>query len=95
MGRNFVPISLLLVVEMIRFIQARMIMTDKNMFSEEVGCVVQTSNLNEDLGSVEYLFSDKTGTLTLNQMVFKRLTLNGSVYGMFDHRHVLMLWLSR
>ena len=56
-------------------------MADKNLFTEEIGCVVQTSNMNEDLGSVQYFFSDKTGTLTLNQMVFKRLTLDGSIFG--------------
>jgi len=40
-----------------------------------------TSNLNSDLGQVEYLFSDKTGTLTKNVMTFKRCAVDGEVYG--------------
>jgi phospholipid-translocating ATPase len=38
------------------------------------------SNINEDLGQVEYLFSDKTGTLTENEMIFKQFYLNGTIY---------------
>ena len=41
---------------------------------------VNTSDLNEDLGQIEYLFSDKTGTLTDNEMVFKHFGLNGHIY---------------
>ena len=42
--------------------------------------VANTSDLNEDLGQVEYLFSDKTGTLTENEMEFKQFYMNGNVY---------------
>lgn len=41
---------------------------------------VNSSDLNEDLGQIEYLFSDKTGTLTENDMVFKRFSIDGRVY---------------
>lgn len=41
---------------------------------------VNSSDLNEDLGQIEYLFSDKTGTLTENEMVFKHFALNGHIY---------------
>jgi phospholipid-transporting ATPase len=41
----------------------------------------RTSNLNEELGQVKFLMSDKTGTLTKNVMKFKRCTVGGINYG--------------
>ncbi|KAK3845797.1 MAG: hypothetical protein J3R72DRAFT_343700, partial [Linnemannia gamsii] len=38
-------------------------------------------NLTDDLGQIEYVFSDKTGTLTRNIMEFKKCTINGKIYG--------------
>lgn len=42
---------------------------------------VQSSSLNEELGQVEYIFSDKTGTLTCNVMEFKKMTCGNLAYG--------------
>ena len=44
------------------------------------GAKVNSTDLNEDLGQVEYLFSDKTGTLTENEMTFKHFALDEFVY---------------
>jgi P-type E1-E2 ATPase len=41
---------------------------------------VNNTDLCEDLGQIEYLFTDKTGTLTENQMVFKHFGLDGKIY---------------
>lgn len=52
------------------------------MYDEETDqpAVANTSDLNEDLGQIEYLFSDKTGTLTQNVMVFKQFSIDDSTY---------------
>lgn len=52
-------------------------MYDEN---SDQSALTNTSDLNEELGQIEYLFADKTGTLTENLMVFKRCSVNGKVY---------------
>jgi len=81
MFTNFVPISMMVTLEIIRFIQANMLSADEKMQTDDIAPSVQTSNLNEELGQVQYIFSDKTGTLTSNQMVFKKFSVNGAIYG--------------
>ena len=77
------PISLLVTTEMVRFIQAIFISFDEKMYTEKADtyCEVNSSNLNEELGQVSYVFSDKTGTLTCNEMIFKKAVIDGVAYG--------------
>ena len=80
---NFVPISLIITLEMVKFIQAYFINVDVMIFDEERGIEtkVQSSNLNEELGMVHNIFSDKTGTLTQNIMEFKKFSAGDVSYG--------------
>lgn len=53
------------------------------------------TNLNEDLGMVEYVFSDKTGTLTCNEMVLARFYIHGYEFNELDHPGCVDAALSR
>lgn len=79
---NLIPISLQVTLELVRFLQAIFINYDIEMYHEESNtpASARTSNLNEELGLVKYIFSDKTGTLTRNVMVFKKCSIAGSIY---------------
>ena len=63
---NMVPISLMVTLEVVKFLQAFFITWDYRIYDMEkdMATKVQSSNLNEELGQVNYVFSDKTGTLT-------------------------------
>uniref|UniRef100_A0A8C3TX47 Phospholipid-transporting ATPase n=1 Tax=Catharus ustulatus TaxID=91951 RepID=A0A8C3TX47_CATUS len=76
---NLIPISLLVTLEVVKFIQAYFINWDIDMHYEptDTAAMARTSNLNEELGQVKYIFSDKTGTLTCNVMQFKKCTVAG------------------
>lgn len=79
---NFIPISLLVSMEMIKFFQGIFISWDIDLYSKEKhrGAKVQTSTLNEELGQVTHIFTDKTGTLTKNLMIFKKCVINNVIY---------------
>ncbi|KAJ5542690.1 hypothetical protein N7461_008693 [Penicillium sp. DV-2018c] len=81
--QNLVPISLYISLEIVRTIQAVFIHSDLYMYYERLGiyCVPKSWNISDDVGQVEYIFSDKTGTLTQNLMEFKKCTVNGVSYG--------------
>lgn len=78
-----IPISLYVSIEVVKILQASFINQDIHMYDEDTGTPAQarTSNLNEELGQVDTILSDKTGTLTCNQMDFIKCSIAGTSYG--------------
>uniref|UniRef100_A0A5F8HKA4 Phospholipid-transporting ATPase n=1 Tax=Monodelphis domestica TaxID=13616 RepID=A0A5F8HKA4_MONDO len=78
-----VPISLYVSVEVIRLGHSYFINWDRKMYysKKETLAEARTTTLNEELGQIEYVFSDKTGTLTQNIMTFNKCSINGKTYG--------------
>ena len=79
---SFIPISLMVTMEIVKYIQAVMIDNDLDIYYEKTDtpAVARSSSLIEELGQIEYVFSDKTGTLTCNEMEFRQCSIGGLSY---------------
>lgn len=79
---NFIPISLYVTIELVNVGQASLIMSDSEIYQPELDCpcIVRSSNLCQELGMVSNVFSDKTGTLTRNEMKFVKFVVDGIFY---------------
>ncbi|KUF82695.1 phospholipid-transporting ATPase [Phytophthora nicotianae] len=80
---SFVPITLYVTIAIVKTYQTFFLNRDLGMYDEvtDTPALVRNSDLNDELGQVTHIFSDKTGTLTANEMDFRKMSIHGVSYG--------------
>ncbi|NXI42569.1 AT8B3 ATPase, partial [Galbula dea] len=78
-----IPMSMYITFEFIYLVNSCFINWDLEMYyaAKDIPAKARSTSLNDQLGQIEYIFSDKTGTLTQNVMSFKKCCINGTIYG--------------
>uniref|UniRef100_A0A8C0G3C0 ATPase phospholipid transporting 8B3 n=1 Tax=Chelonoidis abingdonii TaxID=106734 RepID=A0A8C0G3C0_CHEAB len=78
-----VPMSMYITFEFVYMVNSYFIDWDLEMYypAKDMPAKARSTSLNDQLGQIEYIFSDKTGTLTQNIMTFKKCCINGIIYG--------------
>ncbi|NXK55777.1 AT8B3 ATPase, partial [Chauna torquata] len=79
-----IPMSMYITFEFIYLVNSFFINWDLEMYYavRDIPAKARSTCLNDQLGQIEYIFSDKTGTLTQNVMSFKKCCISGTIYGL-------------
>jgi magnesium-transporting ATPase (P-type) len=90
---HLIPISLNVAIEVLKLTQGALVGRDAKMYDADTEkyALSRTSDLIEELGQVDFVFSDKTGTLTQNKMMFRKCSVNGVIYGEGEGEALRML----
>ncbi|KFV62352.1 putative phospholipid-transporting ATPase IK, partial [Dryobates pubescens] len=94
-----IPMSMYITFEFVYLVNSFFINWDLEMYypAKDIPAKARSTSLNDQLGQIEYIFSDKTGTLTQNVMTFKKCCINGTIYGASElchHKAAAQLGLS-
>ena len=83
LNSTMIPNSLIVSLELVKLAQGYFISVDEDLYSKKRNryAKVSTTSINEELGQIEYIFTDKTGTLTCNEMRFKYCVVGDQTYG--------------
>uniref|UniRef100_A0A8C5J9H5 Phospholipid-transporting ATPase n=1 Tax=Junco hyemalis TaxID=40217 RepID=A0A8C5J9H5_JUNHY len=78
-----IPMSMYITFEFIYLVNSCFINWDLEMYygAKDIPAEARSTSLSDQLGQIQYIFSDKTGTLTQNIMSFKKCCVNGTIYG--------------
>ncbi len=82
---RLVPLDLIINTEVGKIVVSKMIQFDAEMVSvdsatgELIPCKVQSMQLPEELGCINHIFCDKTGTLTKNELEFRGISFKGNL----------------